>query len=105
MFKFRKYFINVNYMINVNLDEPNNITEEHYLELSTHFKTLIDDKYEEIQELKSELTHNNFLLCKIYGIVSVVSDLFDNMNINNNISTTIEYNLDYIIEQLKENIE
>ena len=91
-------------MERINLDSNNlnnNMTDNEYLEMSNHFKELLDKKDKEYKELKKKYDKKQIVIYKVFGMISMMNEDLKNMlDDMGNIGAAFEYNLDFIHEEL-----
>jgi len=80
--------------------EDKDMTEQKYLELAQDFKTIMDEKEEEIKKIKAELNDFKFVMYKVLGITSFCSEIFDSMDELGVNGQTMEHNLEYLNNQI-----
>lgn len=85
--------------------ETEDMTDQKFLEMSNHFKQLIDEKENEYRSLVRNLKNDREMLVKCYGVISLISDLFDGLEDIDRIGTCIEVNLECIVSKLKCHLE
>lgn len=76
------------------------MTEQKYLELAEDFKSIMNEKGEEIKRIKGELDDYKMVMYKVLGITSFCVDIFDNMEELGVNCQTMEHNLEYVNNQI-----
>lgn len=77
-----------------------NITEQKYLELAQDFKTIMEEKEEELKKVKNELNDFKMIMYKTLGITSFCAEIFNSMEDLGVNGQTMEHNLEYINNQI-----
>ena len=95
-------------MESVNLDTQfnnnnnnNNLTEQKYLELANDMKDIVEQKDRELIRVERILKKHKFVLYKVFGLLSFIDDIFDDVMEDNSYCHTFQHNLSYCVEQLK----
>jgi hypothetical protein len=73
------------------VDKVENTTEGELLEMSKHFKELMEKKEKEMEKIKEENMNLKKILISVYGVLRIIDELIDfSFEIPTDIATLIE---------------
>tara|TARA_R110000822_G_scaffold26049_12_gene78821 strand:+ start:260 stop:592 length:333 start_codon:yes stop_codon:yes gene_type:complete len=84
--------------------ETEDMTDQKYLEMSNHFKQLIDEKEAEYSMMNLRLLHDKQILMKCYGIMSLIEDFIGKMDLDQ-MGVCMALNLEYLNTQIREHLD
>lgn len=83
------------------VDKTDQTTEGELLEMSKHFKDLLEEKEDEIAKLKGENLEIKKIIISVYGVVRLVDDLLSyTIEAPNDITSLIETVRGYLSEYM-----
>jgi len=86
------------------LIQKEDMTDQKFLEMSNHFKQVMEERDAEYSMLNLRLLHDKQMLTKCYGILSLLHHFISEMDLDR-IGVCMELNLEYLSTQLREHLD
>lgn len=80
-------------------------TENKYLELAEDFKNIMEEKDQELSMYKRKLENYKYIFCKVYGNISMIDDIFTQMDCETHLFSVLKYTIEYVINELQRILE
>jgi len=85
-------------------EDKEDMTEQKYLEMSNHFKEVMEERDAEYSSMILRLLHDKQILMKCYGILGLIQDFLDKMDLDR-MGVCMALNLEYLNTQIKEHLD
>ena len=85
--------------------DTDKFTENKYLELAEDFKNIMEEKDQELSMYKRKLENYKYVFCKVYGNISMIDDIFTQMDCETHLFSVLKYTIEYVINELQRILE